>query len=200
MLKTRNKSEEWNAVKKIWVTGSLSRDSVNAFDLCAANISKVFLQLFHCSAVLCLCLLGDVYIQPTQDTKNPVIYGVFSVSGWVWMCQTKSPSAVVNTGRGCLAWVVVSCFCICFSKFTSKLHFLYIMNFITKTLAYFSPPALYSKAQRSAFTPWRTFGWCSMDLLPTKKVPIISGWPTLEKSPTLVQEQWVSPSYESEYH
>lgn len=31
----------------------------------------------------CIYLLGDVYIQPTQDTKNPVIYGVFSVSGWV---------------------------------------------------------------------------------------------------------------------
>lgn len=25
--------------------------------------------------------LGDVFIQKTQDTKNPVIYGVFSVSG-----------------------------------------------------------------------------------------------------------------------
>lgn len=29
-------------------------------------------------------LTGDVYIQPTQDTKNPVIYGVFSVSGLVY--------------------------------------------------------------------------------------------------------------------
>lgn len=29
----------------------------------------------------CLRLSGNVYIQPTQDTKNPVIYGVFSVSG-----------------------------------------------------------------------------------------------------------------------
>ncbi|XP_077059951.1 semaphorin-3F isoform X2 [Siphateles boraxobius] len=28
--------------------------------------------------------LRDVYIQPTQDTKNPVIYGVFSVSGSVF--------------------------------------------------------------------------------------------------------------------
>uniref|UniRef100_A0A672ZN08 Uncharacterized protein n=1 Tax=Sphaeramia orbicularis TaxID=375764 RepID=A0A672ZN08_9TELE len=28
--------------------------------------------------------LRDVYIQPTQDTKNPVIYGVFSVSGAVF--------------------------------------------------------------------------------------------------------------------
>ncbi|KAJ3601807.1 hypothetical protein NHX12_029571 [Muraenolepis orangiensis] len=28
--------------------------------------------------------VGDVYIQPTQDTKNPVIYGVFSVSGSVF--------------------------------------------------------------------------------------------------------------------
>ncbi|XP_016380709.1 semaphorin-3F-like [Sinocyclocheilus rhinocerous] len=29
-------------------------------------------------------LQRDVYIQPTQDTKNPVIYGVFSVSGSVF--------------------------------------------------------------------------------------------------------------------
>ncbi|XP_041748427.2 semaphorin-3F isoform X2 [Coregonus clupeaformis] len=28
--------------------------------------------------------LRDIYIQPTQDTKNPVIYGVFSVSGSVF--------------------------------------------------------------------------------------------------------------------
>ncbi|XP_026077380.1 semaphorin-3F-like [Carassius auratus] len=28
--------------------------------------------------------LRDVYIQPTQDTKNPIIYGVFSVSGSVF--------------------------------------------------------------------------------------------------------------------
>lgn len=33
--------------------------------------------------MLSVYLLGDVYIQPTQDNKNPVIYGVFSVSGWV---------------------------------------------------------------------------------------------------------------------
>lgn len=31
---------------------------------------------------LSLCTFsGDVFIQKTQDTKNPVIYGVFSVSG-----------------------------------------------------------------------------------------------------------------------
>uniref|UniRef100_A0A673IT90 Semaphorin-3F-like n=1 Tax=Sinocyclocheilus rhinocerous TaxID=307959 RepID=A0A673IT90_9TELE len=45
---------------------------------------QTVLQPFHCNVVLCLCLLGDVYIQPTQDTKNPVIYGVFSVSGSVF--------------------------------------------------------------------------------------------------------------------
>ncbi|KPP73955.1 semaphorin-3F-like [Scleropages formosus] len=31
-----------------------------------------------------VCFAGDVYIQQTQDTKNPVIYGVFSVSGSVF--------------------------------------------------------------------------------------------------------------------
>ncbi|KAA8593495.1 hypothetical protein FQN60_009611 [Etheostoma spectabile] len=32
-------------------------------------------------AVVLFPIFRDVYIQPTQDTKNPVIYGVFSVSG-----------------------------------------------------------------------------------------------------------------------
>lgn len=188
--------------EKLWVTGSLSQVSWIALDLCTANISSV-LQLCHSNASLCLCLLGDVYIQPTQDIKNPVIYGVFSVSGWVGIYQKRSSSIwkLVNTERACLAWAVVHCICIWIFPCT-HLNTFYInsyiqyMSFINKTVI---PPALYLKAQRSASTPWQTFGWCSMDLLPTKKVPIISGWPTLEKSPTLVQEQWVSPSYEPDY-
>lgn len=39
--------------------------------------------LFTLMWFLLFFLIGDVYIQPTQDTKNPVIYGVFSVSGLV---------------------------------------------------------------------------------------------------------------------
>lgn len=46
-------------------------------------------------------LTGDVYIQPTQDTKNPVIYGVFSVSGLVYynrccMCTTPVTGSVLR--------------------------------------------------------------------------------------------------------
>lgn len=50
-----------------------------------------------------VCFLGDVYIQPTQDTKNPVIYGVFSVSGWVTdnflhlSCSSEESYAVVSS-------------------------------------------------------------------------------------------------------
>lgn len=103
----------------------------------------MFLQVFHCSAVLCLCLLGDVYIQPTQDTKNPVIYGVFSVSGWVSDQVFLHLGTVVNTGRACLAWAFVHYICICFfSTFTSKHHFIYY-ELYNKTLSYFPPSSVF---------------------------------------------------------
>lgn len=51
-----------------------------AVNLHAVTSSLVGLPPHYTDCKLC-CFLGDVYIQPTQDTKNPVIYGVFSVSG-----------------------------------------------------------------------------------------------------------------------
>ena len=58
-------------------------------DLSSVNISHHEPAVELVSLACCLCtdwilfvyVTGDVYIQPTQDTKNPVIYGVFSVSG-----------------------------------------------------------------------------------------------------------------------
>lgn len=41
------------------------------------------------------------------------------------------------------------------------------------------------KARRCASTPWLTSVWSSTALLLTKRGPTISGWHTLERSPTL---------------
>lgn len=51
----------------------------------------------------CLCLSGNVYIQPTQDTKNPVIYGVFSVSGWVTDSLLRLPLSRCISVSSCSA-------------------------------------------------------------------------------------------------
>lgn len=42
-----------------------------------------------------------------------------------------------------------------------------------------------SKVQQCVSTPWPTSAWSSTDPLLIKRVPITSGWPTPERSPTL---------------
>ena len=73
----------------------------------------------------CHYLLGDVYIQPTQDTKNPVIYGVFSVSGWVKQLQRGHGGGVgifwvlpkvftpFHSAWGCLLSLMLQCYTAC---------------------------------------------------------------------------------------
>ncbi len=121
-------------------------------------------------------LTGDVYIQPTQDTKNPVIYGVFSVSGLVYY------------NRYCI------CMYVLYTYIFQVVFFFIFFFFLTFFLSlYFLFTALSLKAQQFVSTPWPTSAWSSTDLLPTRRVPITSGWPTLGRSPTLDPARWVSP-------
>ncbi|KAK0150290.1 Semaphorin-3F [Merluccius polli] len=55
---------------------------MNVFPCGTHYVFSAFQQIYN--ECTCLFPAGDVYIQPTQDTKNPVIYGVFSVSGSVF--------------------------------------------------------------------------------------------------------------------
>ncbi|KAK6318863.1 hypothetical protein J4Q44_G00100740 [Coregonus suidteri] len=52
--------------------------------------------------------LRDVFIQPTQDTKNPVIYGVFSVSGSVFKGSRRVVSTPWLTIRQVFQWTLCS--------------------------------------------------------------------------------------------
>lgn len=39
-------------------------------------------EYWHIFLMLCFSIPGDVFIQPIQDERNPVVYGVFSTSGY----------------------------------------------------------------------------------------------------------------------
>lgn len=126
-------------------------------------------------------LTGDVYIQPTQDTKNPVIYGVFSVSGLVYYNK----------------YCVMHNDC---NRLRLQIHFLggyfdYFVRYIFLTFfflfLFLDFTALSLKARQFVSTPWPTSAWSSTDPSPTRRDPITSGWPTLGRSPTLDPAPWV---------
>lgn len=50
---------------------------------------------------------GDVFIQPTQDERNPVVYGVFSTSGYIF---PSDQHIISNYSYLCLFIVFFSCF------------------------------------------------------------------------------------------
>lgn len=51
------------------------------FTLDMNQTATVSVSLWCCTNRLICFLLGDVFIQPTQDERNPVIYAVFSIAG-----------------------------------------------------------------------------------------------------------------------
>ncbi len=50
---------------------------------------------WHTFEMLFLSSPGDVFIQPTQDERNPVVYGVFSTSGYIFPLDQQTSCQII---------------------------------------------------------------------------------------------------------
>ncbi len=129
---------------------------------------------------------GDVFIQPTQDERNPVMYGVFSTSGYIFPLDQHIMS---NYSYLCLFIFFFSCF-----HFTLEIIYCFWMSYFTH-LSCICLLALCLKAQLCVSTQWLTSEMSLMALSPINTDTTTNGLHTQGRFPILVREQWVSVNF-----